>query len=73
MKTSDKKSSFQAVRIFFPEVKAEIKKVTWATRKETIVTTCFVFVFSLIAAVYFLIVDQVIYKLLHWIIGFGSH
>ena len=71
MKTEMKKSTLDQVKAFIPEVKIEIKKVTWPTRKETMVTTAFVFAFALIAAIFFLVVDQIIYKAINWIIGLG--
>ncbi len=60
---------FQKASQFTSEVKEEAKKVTWPTARETRLTTTFVFVFAVIAAIYFLIVDQVIYRLLHLVIG----
>ena len=43
---------------FLQEVRAEAQKVTWPTRKETTVTTGMVFVMVTIAAVFFLVADQ---------------
>ncbi len=71
MKTEMTKSTLDQVKAFIPEVKKEIKKVTWPTRKETILTTAFVFVFAVIAAIFFLIADQIIFKAINWIIGLG--
>ena len=45
---------------FVREVRAEIGKVTWPSRKETLVTTGLVFVLSGLAAAFFFIADQVI-------------
>lgn len=45
---------------FLQEVRAEGSKVTWPTRRETIITTIMVFIFVLITSVFFLIVDQVL-------------
>jgi preprotein translocase subunit SecE len=45
---------------FVREVRAEISKVTWPTRKETLVTTALVFAMAALAAVFFFVVDQVI-------------
>ena len=45
---------------FLQQVRAETSKVTWPTRRETLITTAMVFVFAIAAAIYFLIVDQVI-------------
>jgi len=44
---------------FLQEVRAETQKVTWPTRKETTVTTMMVFVMVFIAAIFFLLADQV--------------
>jgi preprotein translocase subunit SecE len=45
---------------FLQEVRAEGSKVTWPTRRETIITTIMVFIFVIITSVFFLIVDQVL-------------
>ncbi len=54
---------------FIAQVRQEVRKVTWPSAKETRVTTVVVFIFAIIAAAYFLVVDQIIYRLLHLIIG----
>ena len=45
---------------FVREVRAEVAKVTWPSRKETLVTTGLVFALSGLAAAFFFIADQVI-------------
>jgi preprotein translocase subunit SecE len=45
---------------FLQEVRSETQKVTWPTRRETMITTLMVFIMSGIAAVFFLVADQVI-------------
>ncbi|MGI4953925.1 MAG: preprotein translocase subunit SecE [Janthinobacterium lividum] len=45
---------------FIREVRTEVGKVTWPSRKETLVTTGLVFVLSGLAAAFFFIADQVI-------------
>ncbi|MBN8872009.1 MAG: preprotein translocase subunit SecE [Rhodospirillales bacterium] len=45
---------------FVREVKAEVSKVTWPTRKETLVTTGLVFAMATVAAIFFFVVDQVV-------------
>jgi preprotein translocase subunit SecE len=45
---------------FLQEVRAETDKVTWPTRRETMITTIMVFVISAIAAVFFLVADLII-------------
>ena len=44
---------------FLQEVRAEAQKVTWPTRRETAITTAMVFVMVAVAAVFFLLADQV--------------
>ncbi len=63
------KSFFKKAPEFIDEVRQETSKVTWPSRKETSLTTTIVFIFAIIAAIYFMIVDQLIYRALHWIIG----
>jgi preprotein translocase subunit SecE len=43
---------------FVREVRAEVAKVTWPTRRETLVTTGLVFAMAAVAAIFFFIVDQ---------------
>ena len=45
---------------FLREVRAEVGKVTWPSRKETLITTGLVFALSGLAALFFFIADQVI-------------
>jgi preprotein translocase subunit SecE len=50
---------------FLQQVRAEVSKVTWPSRRETAITTVMVFVMVLLAAVFFFAVDQ----LLGWGVG----
>jgi len=45
---------------FFKEVREEVKKVTWPSRRETTITTIMVFAFAFVAAVFFFLADQAI-------------
>lgn len=56
---------------FIQNVRAEGSKVTWPTRKETLITTAMVFVMVALASVFFLIVDQIIRWGLALVIGIG--
>ena len=51
------------------EVRQEISKVTWPTRKETVVTTIAVFVMVTLAAIFFLVIDQILAWLVSLILG----
>ena len=42
---------------FFREVRAEARKITWPSRRETWVTTVMVMIMVLITAVFFFVVD----------------
>jgi preprotein translocase subunit SecE len=56
---------------FIEEVRQEVSRVTWPTRKETIVTTAMVFVMVFIAAGFFFVVDQVFSAGVRLIFGLG--
>jgi preprotein translocase subunit SecE len=45
---------------FAQQVRAEIAKVVWPTRRETLLTTIMVFVMATLAALFFFIVDFLI-------------
>ena len=45
---------------FLREVRAEVAKVTWPTRRETMITTGLVFAMAALAALFFFVSDQVI-------------
>ena len=57
---------------FMQEVRAETEKVTWPSRRETAVTTVMVFVMVAIAAVFFLISDQIIRIAVTLVLGIGG-
>ncbi|MEQ9643395.1 MAG: preprotein translocase subunit SecE [Alphaproteobacteria bacterium] len=45
---------------FVRQVRQETSKVTWPTRKETAITTTMVFIMATLAAIFFLLIDQVL-------------
>jgi preprotein translocase subunit SecE len=45
---------------FFKEVRSEVRKISWATRSETLISTVFVFVMVIIAAIFFFAVDWIL-------------
>ena len=57
---------------FMRQVRQETSKVTWPTRKETVVTTGMVFVMVTVMAVFFFFVDQILAFGVRLILGFGS-
>jgi len=58
--------------VFMRQVRQEVSKVTWPTRKETGVTTAMVFVMVALAAVFFLIVDKIISLGIQGVLGMGG-
>ena len=57
---------------FIQQVRSEISKVVWPTRREVLVTTAMVFVMAALTAVFFTIVDLGIREALKAILnGFG--
>lgn len=57
---------------FVQQVRREVAKVTWPTRRETMVTTMMVFIFVAISSVFFLLVDQVLSSGVKLILGLGG-
>ena len=57
---------------FFKQVRQEVAKVTWPTRKETTLTTVMVFAMVVLASIFFLAVDATLSTLISWILGFGG-
>jgi len=53
---------------FVQEVKQEAFKITWPTKKETITGGLMVFALASIAAIFFLILDQILRFLLNLIL-----
>lgn len=50
---------------FLQQVRSETKKVTWPSRRETVISTIMVFVMVFLAAVFFFAADQ----LMGWLVG----
>ena len=57
---------------FIRQVRQEAVKVTWPTRKETLIATGMVFVMVVIMAVFFLLVDKILAFAVRLILGLGG-
>jgi len=57
---------------FLQEVRAETNKVTWPSRRETLITTAMVFVMAAVMSVFFLVADQIIRLVVTFVLGIGS-
>jgi preprotein translocase subunit SecE len=56
---------------FLQEVRTEVNKVTWPSRKETMITTVMVFVMVAVASIFFFFADQLILFLVTFLLGLG--
>lgn len=56
---------------FIQEVRAEAKKITWPSRRETMVTTGLVIAMVLLASLFFVLVDSVLRFIVKIVIGGG--
>jgi preprotein translocase subunit SecE len=57
--------------VFVQQVRTEVSKVTWPTRRETVITTIMVLVMVIMAALFFLVADQVLSFLVTVVLGIG--
>jgi preprotein translocase subunit SecE len=56
---------------FAQQVRQEVSRVTWPSRRETMVTTAMVFLMVFVAAAFFFVVDQVMSYGVRLIFGLG--
>lgn len=57
---------------FIRQVEAELRKVTWPTRRETLISTAMVLVMVTIAMFFFLTTDFSARKILDFLYGLGG-
>ena len=57
---------------FAHQVRQEASRVTWPSRKETMVTTAMVFLMVFIAAAFFFVVDQLLSYGVRLVFGLGQ-
>ena len=65
---TNKKNPLEFVR----QVRQETSKVTWPTRKETLVSTIMVFVMVILASLFFFVIDQIFSVGVRSILGLGG-
>ena len=58
--------------VYFRQVKSEMKKVTWPTRKETTVSSVAVFIMVAISSIFLFLADQIIAVVVRLILSFGG-
>lgn len=57
---------------FLRQVRAEVKKVTWPTRRETTASTIAVFIMVLISMIFLFLADQVLAFIVRFILGLNT-
>ena len=57
---------------FLRQVRQEVSRVTWPTRKELTVTTAMVFVMAFVVAVFFFFIDEALAFAVKLVLGFGG-
>ncbi|MET3659765.1 preprotein translocase subunit SecE [Aquamicrobium ahrensii] len=57
--------------VFLQQVRSEAGKVTWPSRRETMISTVMVLIFSLLAMVFFFAADQLMGLAVELILGIG--
>jgi len=56
---------------FLQQVRSETAKVTWPSRRETMISTVMVLAFAFLAAIFFFLADQVMAYGVELILGIG--
>ncbi len=56
---------------FLQQVRTEVGKVTWPTRRETAITTVMVFIMVFVACIFFFLADQAMSRAIAFLFGFG--
>ena len=56
---------------FYQQVRQEVSKVTWPSRKETTVTSAMVFVMVIVVSLFFLVVDYILGTGVGFVLGLG--
>ncbi len=57
---------------FVREVRAEARKITWTTRKETWITSVMVFIMVVVSAIFFLAVDGLLGNGMQWLLALAA-
>ena len=57
---------------FVRQVRQEINRITWASRRETMYASLSVLVMALIASLFFLLVDLLLSNLVEFLLGLGG-
>jgi len=58
---------------FLQQVRAEGEKVTWPSRRETMITTGLVLLMVFLASLFFVAVDEILHFVVGFALGIGRH
>lgn len=58
---------------FIQQVRSETSKVTWPTRRETLITTVMVFIMVAFAMMFFFLVDLGLSNIVSFVLGLGGN
>ena len=56
---------------FVRQVRQELKRITWSTRKDTLFATITVLIMVIIASAFFFLVDLLLSNIVEYILSFG--
>ena len=57
---------------FVRQVRQEINRITWASRRETLYASLSVFVMALLASLFFFLVDLLLSYIVQFLLGLGN-
>ena len=57
---------------FVRQVRQEINRITWSTRRETMYASLSVLVMAMIASLFFLLVDLLLSSIVEFLLGLGG-
>jgi preprotein translocase subunit SecE len=58
--------------VFLQQVRSEVSKVVWPSRRETTITTGMVFIFVILASIFFFVADQLMAWGVSRLLGIGA-
>ena len=57
---------------FVRQVRQELKRITWATKRDTIFSTITVLLMAVLASVFFFLVDLLLSSIVEFVLGLGT-
>ena len=57
---------------FVRQVRQELKRITWATKKDTLFATVTVLLMAVLASIFFFLVDMLLSSIVQFVLGLGT-